>query len=646
MWQQQRHKIIAKALPIAAIILLIVLASLQYYWVGQINVGEVERRRANLSMGAARFSEDFDRELARIYLSLQMDGVTMRDKNWKAYARQYQHWFNTAPYPRLVDKVYLVQVYEDGRLYIASYDTEVQRFRTSEWPQSLESLRERFVSAAKTIHVEGSMVVSSAPPPVVDDPPALIIPLSRMALLTDRQQFAVDADFFVGDTVISASRRPCAYCSAQFNPGPVFGYTVVLLNRAYMQQEFIPALARHYFSGPNGLEYELTITNRTDPSKVFYQSDTRQTNHDSPKPDATISLLRVRLDEFNRLLLDNALVVNNGEMSGDERRTWRIAISTVASADAGGASSNEDEGIWQLTLRHRAGSLDIAIAKLRTRDLLISFSILLLLTGSIVMLLINVRRAQRLAQQKMDFVAAISHELRTPLAVIRSAGENLADGVVLDPQRAKQYGVLIHQEGRRLTDMVEQALEFADLRSQRRSLDMRPVDIADLCERVMLDFKPMLASRDVKVKCDIDPDLPQVNADPNAMRRALQNLINNAIKYGGDDPWLFIGAQKVATNHGTEVRITVQDRGIGIAPSDLPHIFDPFYRSRSVIDSDIHGSGLGLHLVQQIIDAHGGRIKVESTLGQGTQFTIHLTGISTEEPERLPQWWKTRLLRR
>src|SRR5690606_14287321 len=115
---------------------------------------------------------------------------------------------------------------------------------------------------------------------------------------------------------------------------------------------------------------------------------------------------------------------------------------------------------------------------------------------------------------------------------------------------------------------------------------------ADLCERVMLDFKPMLASRDVKVKCDIDPDLPQVNADPNAMRRALQNLINNAIKYGGDDPWLFIGAQKVATNHGTEVRITVQDRGIGIAPSDLPHIFDPFYRSRSVIDSDIHGSGL------------------------------------------------------
>jgi signal transduction histidine kinase len=623
------------AIPIAALLLLLLLATLQYYWVGQVSVGELERMRASLRAGATRFSEDFDRELARIYLSLQMDAPTMRDQSWKDYARRYDHWLATAPYPRLVGDVYLVQVYESGRLYLAQYDTEVKRFRTVDWPESLASLHQRFEQAAKTTHIEGSMVVGSTPAAIAEDIPALIIPLSRMSLLSDRQQFAIEADFFVGDTVFAWPKRPCAYCSPQVNAGPLFGYTVVILDRAYLQQEFIPALARHYFASDSGLDYNLAIVSRSDPQQVFYQSDPHQIEPAPAQADAVAGLLSVRLDEFNSLLLDNSLFLGEGP-PGEDRRSWRIAISTVLSDTAAPKPANDTmvgdtDGHWQLTLTHRAGSIDASIAHLRTRDLLLSFGILLLLASSIAMMVITTRRAQRLAQQKMDFVAAISHELRTPLAVIRSAGENLADGVVLDPQRAKQYGVVIHNEGRRLTEMVEQALEFAGERADHQPYDLRPAEIRDLIERALLDCQIKIAEDDFQIEQDIAPDLPLVMADPQALRRAIQNLISNAIKYSGERRWIKISARALPSRRGPEVRISVQDHGIGIAPADMPHIFEPFYRSRAVITTDIHGTGLGLNLVKKIAEAHGGRVSVESVVGQGSTFTLHIYGQPNEE---------------
>ncbi|MFL5801122.1 MAG: sensor histidine kinase [Roseiflexaceae bacterium] len=623
------------AIPIAALLLLVLLASLQYYWVGQVSVGELERMRASLRAGATRFSEDFDRELARIYLSLQMDAATMRDQSWKDYARRYDHWFATAPYPRLVGDVYLVQIYENGRLYLAQYDTEVKRFRTVDWPESLTSLRQRFEDAAETTHVEGSMVVGSTPPPVAEDLPALIIPLSRMSLLSDRQQFTIDADFFAGDTVFAWPKRPCAYCAPQVNAGPLFGYTIVLLDRAYLQQEFIPALARHYFASDSGLDYNLAIVSRHDPQQIFYQTDPRPARVMPAVADAVAGLLSVRPDEFNSLLLDNSLILGEGTQ-GEDRRSWRIAISTVISAahppePGAEALLGDADGRWQLVLTHRAGSLDAAIAYLRLRNLLLSSGILLLLASSLAMMVITTRRAQRLAQQKMDFVAAISHELRTPLAVIRSAGENLADGVVLDPQRARQYGVVIHNEGRRLTEMVEQALEFAGVRTDHQPYDLRPVEIRDLIERALLDCQAKIHEGGFQVEQDIAPDLPPVMADPQTLRRAFQNLISNAIKYGGEQRWIKVSARALPSRRGPEIRISVEDRGIGIAPADLPHIFEPFYRGRSIITTDIYGTGLGLNLVKQIVEAHGGRVSVESTVGQGSTFTLHLYGQPNEE---------------
>ncbi len=109
-----------------------------------------------------------------------------------------------------------------------------------------------------------------------------------------------------------------------------------------------------------------------------------------------------------------------------------------------------------------------------------------------------------------------------------------------------------------------------------------------------------------------------------AIRRALTNLITNALKYGSDGRWLGLTVRRAQGRHGDEVQVTVSDHGRGIEAADLPHIFEPFYRGRRAVDEQVHGNGLGLSLVKRIIDAHGGRVSVKSAPGEGTSFTLHL----------------------
>jgi signal transduction histidine kinase len=284
---------------------------------------------------------------------------------------------------------------------------------------------------------------------------------------------------------------------------------------------------------------------------------------------------------------------------------------------------------WRLLVKHPSGSLERAVNAARRRNLIISSSILGILGVSVGFLVLSTRRAHDLARQQLEFVATVSHELRTPLAVIRSAADNLADGVVNDEARIRQYGQLVRREGLRLTDLVEQILEFAGLQSGQRKMTPKPVAIAPLLRDVRATAEATAPSG-VEIEWTVADELPDVAGDEAALRRVFQNLVGNALKYGADGRWIGIRA----TRSGSGVQVSVSDRGIGIAPSDQSKIFDPFYRAPDVVAAQIHGAGLGLSLVKRIVEAHGGEISVVSAPGAGSTFTVTLPVMDGDAADR------------
>jgi signal transduction histidine kinase len=140
----------------------------------------------------------------------------------------------------------------------------------------------------------------------------------------------------------------------------------------------------------------------------------------------------------------------------------------------------------------------------------------------------------------------------------------------------------------------------------------------------------LLGPENVKLQKDIVADLPPVVGDAAALRSAVENLIANAVKYGGPDRWVGIRADRLHERRRAEVRITVSDHGGGIPASELPHIFEPFYRGADALARQVHGNGLGLSLVKRIVTAHGGRVSVTTRAGVGSAFTITLPAAAAD----------------
>jgi signal transduction histidine kinase len=292
---------------------------------------------------------------------------------------------------------------------------------------------------------------------------------------------------------------------------------------------------------------------------------------------------------------------------------------------------------------HRAGSVDQVVAAARLRSLAVSAGILALLGVSVVLIVVSAQRARRLAERQLEFVAGVSHELRTPVAVIASAGENLADGIVADKEMVRQYGRVVRDEARRLAEMVEQVLDFAGSYAGRRAYRFEDLHFEDLARECLSAVQPALDEARAAIDSSIEPDLPPVKADRAALRRAVLNLLQNAIKYGGgDSPRVGLRITAARGSGRPEVRIAVEDHGLGIAPGDQNRIFEPFVRGEEAQARQIRGSGLGLSLVKRIVEAHSGRISVTSSLGQGSTFVIALPASDARSAEPVSAEEETR----
>jgi signal transduction histidine kinase len=246
-----------------------------------------------------------------------------------------------------------------------------------------------------------------------------------------------------------------------------------------------------------------------------------------------------------------------------------------------------------------------------------------LLSASLLLVLAAARRQQRLSRQQMEFVAAVSHELRTPLAVICSAGENLADGVIADGVQVRRYGSLIQTEGRRLGDMVERVMEFAGISSGTAVRARADVDISKVVAEAIEALGPDAADRGVTLRVHATGVGPVVTGDADALRSAVQNIVGNAVKYSPRGATVDVSTQMTG-RAPPRAEVRVVDRGLGIDAGDLPHIFKPFYRGRRAVDAQVRGTGVGLSVVRHVVDAHDGTIAVESRAGEGTTIVVEL----------------------
>jgi signal transduction histidine kinase len=274
----------------------------------------------------------------------------------------------------------------------------------------------------------------------------------------------------------------------------------------------------------------------------------------------------------------------------------------------------------ELHLRNKDRSIEREVRRLAVaKTALIAFVDVMLFAG-LFLVYSNVRREMHLSRLKSDFVANVSHELKTPLALIRLFAETLELGRVPGESKARQYYQIINKESQRLTQLINNILDFSRIEAGRKQYRFVRTDVARVVREVLDAYRFPIEQQGFVLELSVGEDLPEVELDPEAIAQALLNLVNNAIKYSREEKYLGLSVRR---DHD-RLLIAVKDRGIGIAKADQKRVFEKFFRAENSLVHTTKGSGLGLALVQHIMEAHGGSVELESSPGQGSTFTLVL----------------------
>jgi len=618
-----KEKALTWVVPIALACVLVALAVMQYRWSGEVSEAARTRMQASLQMSLMNVRQDLTRELAVMCVDMQNDGGSISE-NARNLSEKLQRWQRTASHPGLVASVYLWNS-EDESASLLRLSPADGRFEAVAWPAHFSELH-RFLSS------EIEHEFSPQPRRILLPPAGEGAPSSRARQPAFPSPGAIDES-------IPALLFPSARSEAARREGRGLrsGWLLVELDSSVLRDRVFPDLVVRYFGEARSSEYEVAVVGGTqDKPLVLYSSDAGFGSEGAETGDGSLNLFGPPTPHtavqpatyFFRPAGGAAAGVGeppliSGGQTGD-------ALSPIRFDPI---HSGPDAQDWRVVVRSRQGSVEAAAEALRRRNLALSFGVLLVLAATMGLILFASQRARRLATLQMDFVAGVSHELRTPLAAILSAAENIADGVVENRQQLVRYGGLIKNHARQLNHLVEQVLRFAAVQRNKTShYSLRPLHVSDAIEAALENTASAIRSSGVDVELDFEPDLPAVAGDPELLSQCLQNLITNAAKYSGESRWMALRAHRGEGSLGNEVIVTVEDHGIGISSEEMKQIFEPFYRSPAVAGSPIHGTGLGLALAKNFAEAMGGRLTVESEVGHGSSFSIHLPVATDEEP--------------
>jgi len=275
---------------------------------------------------------------------------------------------------------------------------------------------------------------------------------------------------------------------------------------------------------------------------------------------------------------------------------WRIEAYSAASKGAGLIGLHKSFYFWTI------------------------LTLLLILSFGVVLIVRTVAHEMEVLRIKSDFVSSVSHEFKTPLTSIKALTERLLEGKVKDQAKMNHYFSVISQDTNKLTHLVGNILDFAKIEEGKKEYDFEETNMIEWLNQTVEDFKKENLQIEIKIRTRIPDDVPHLSIDKNAMALALNNLLDNAIKYSTKKNEIDVMVVKDKNN----ILIKVKDYGIGIPHDELNKVFEKFYQGSNATRLSTKGTGLGLTLVRHTIESHGGEVKVESKINQGSTFTLSL----------------------
>ena len=553
-------------LSVGLAVIVTLLAVMQWRWLDEIEGYEHHRRDRQIGYATWLFKVIFDHEVSNL-ASRMAAPVGSRSLTAIELGRRLDRWQASTRWPGLVADVYVAELDPaPGEAVLSHFGRRTRTLDRSPWPESLASVR------------------------------------SQLAESPSRWALAVPADVELVPSV-PALLLP----STDLNRSSVL---LVVLDRSYMTRSLFPEIVRMVFPPPTFDYVELAVV-ETETGQVLYSTLGIQSVSEFGPADASYGLVREgagRKDPPAAFAADPVIPSARWQATVSDEEWFRGLWSRLFYT-----------GHWKILVRRGDVPIVEEVAAMRRREMTAAFGLLALLIISISVLTVGTRRAQRAARQQVEQLARISHELRTPVTVLTAAGDNLADGVVRGDRQAKEYGRAIQRETRRLHELVENVLHLARRGARVSPTRRSEVDLVELVRGALGQTEQSLLEAGFTVEHELPPRTVTILGEPRGLRSAVVNLISNGIKYGRSGRWLRLAVE----DDGAEARILVEDRGPGLDGTAVPSLFDPYVRGEHAMVDQTEGSGLGLAVVKEVVEAHDGRISVDRPPQGGTIFTLH-----------------------
>ncbi len=617
---------------------LVTLAVLQYQWLGSVSDAEKQRLEQGIEASSENFVSDFNQVFTGLKNNFRIQVTNENTDISPLLAESYLRWQDTFNHTDVLSEVIFIQKSEDNGV-------EYYRFDSTNGELNI------FVPDSATI----AWVIRNQ-----EDNGEIKSSVSLNSLPEFGDETFIDIPIQVLDFITLQRSEGAENLEVQLSINRLNDQLLLRINNEYVKSELIPEIAATYFGDSFNDQYQLSVLKDGSEPYIYYNS--------LPEKNPVDPDMKVRMDRLNFssiVMLEDGFGGENFESlerdsirfsyrETSSRTTSRRSFKHIAQFESrtseelmveqhrdtvfGFRSSpplidttiatafvgNLNPQTWELWLSFKEGSLDEFVQKTRNTNLGISFGILFILGVSSVLIVVFAQRSRDLAEQQMLFVAGVSHELRTPLSVIRSAAENLSEGVIQSEERKKEYAKLMLKEGRRLSDMVDQIMEFSGIQTGKRIYSFSEVDIEQLLTEVKDELLPFFEEHNLKLEYSNISKLNTISADRDSMFLAITNLLQNAIKFSNGSEKVILRVDEINFKAGLALRIQVQDFGVGIPLEEQEQVFKPFYRTQRSVEYQVKGNGIGLSLVERVAKAHQGTIELKSQENEGSTFTLIL----------------------